>query len=172
MIVRSPRPESHFTILSNDLLRCRTLSLRARGLLAMLLSYPDNWRTSAENLAKVCVEGRDAIRSALAELEAAGYIRRQKTQDEEGRWSTATIVYDTPQPSPGSSTIHPQPATDNQASETQASKEELTKKDGVKKSAVNSRVRRVRVCGQCSGTGWKIQLDELTRCDCDAGIRR
>lgn len=172
MIVRSPRPDAHFTVLANELLRNHKLSLRARGLLAMLLSYPDNWRTSAEQLAKVCVEGRDAIRATLAELEAAGYVKRRKVQAiETGQWSTETVIYDSPQPT-GSSTQTPQPTTDFQPSGNQAPIERTNKKDYAKESVRNLRVRKLQVCGQCAGTGWKPNGKGLNRCRCDAGIQR
>jgi len=172
MIVRSPRPDRHFTILDNSLLRSGVLSLRAKGLLVMLLSYPDNWKTSSENLAKVCVEGRDAIRSALRELEEAGYLRRLKRQDEAGRWVSENYIYDTPQESPALSPIHPQPKPENPTSDSQALKEELIKKRRMSESVDSSRVRRLRICGQCSGSGWKPTGKSLSRCDCDSGLRR
>lgn len=172
MIVRSPRPDRHFTILDNSLLRSGLLSLRAKGLLVMLLSYPDNWKTSSENLAKVCLEGRDAIRSALRELEEAGYLRRIKRQDDAGRWISENYIFDTPQESPGSSTIPPQPTPENPTSDNQALKEELSKKRRSSELVYNSRVKGLRICGQCSGSGWKPTGKSLSRCDCDSGIRR
>lgn len=98
MIVRSPRPATHFTILANSMLRDASLSYRARGVLARILSMPDNWATSAEELAATGPEGRDAIRKALRELEARGYIRRHRVRDNRGRIRIVTTVYDTPSP--------------------------------------------------------------------------
>lgn len=172
MIVRSPRPDSHFTILANETLRNPKLTLRARGLLALLLSYPDNWRTSSTSLALVCPDGRDAIRTALRELDTAGYLRRIKTQDEAGRWTTDTFVYDTPQTSTASSPACPQPTPGNPTPESQAILERPIKKNHVKESSLSSRVRTERICGQCSGSGWKPTGKSLARCDCDGGIRR
>lgn len=172
MIVRSPRPESHFTILANEILRNQKLTLRARGLLGLLLSYPDNWRTSSTQLARVCPDGRDAIRTALRELEDAGFILRRKYQDELGRWISETVVFDSPQESPAQSTFCPQPTPGNPTPDNQALKEELTKKTLAKESLSYSRVRSLRICGQCSGSGWKPSGKSLARCDCDGGIRR
>lgn len=172
MIVRSPRPEAHFTIMANEILRHPQLSLRARGLLALLLSYPDNWRTSSEALARVCPDGRDSIRKALSDLEAAGFIIRRKYQDEAGRWQSETIVFDTPQKSPELSPVCPLPTPEKPTPVNQAMKEELTKKDYARKSVVNLRDRKPRICGQCSGSGWKPTGKSLSRCDCDAGLLR
>ena len=100
MIIRSHRPDSHFTILRNDVLRDDRLSFRARGILASILSRPEDWRTTAELLAKQSGgrEGRDAIQSALKELEQAGYLIRRKERDAAtGRIRTVTYVFDDPQ---------------------------------------------------------------------------
>lgn len=96
-ITRVPR-RNNFSILPNEAIENTALSWRARGILAFLLSRPDNWQTSAERLAEQGKEGRDAIRVALKELDTAGYLRRTKVQGEGGRWSTIMQVFDEPQP--------------------------------------------------------------------------
>lgn len=97
-IIRAPRPDADYVLIRNDVLRDDRLSYRARGILAVILSRPDNWRTDSVSLARGGTEGRDAIRSSLNELEAAGYIVRHRMQDERGRWRQVALVYDTPQP--------------------------------------------------------------------------
>lgn len=100
MIRRGPRPADRFAMIANEALENSNLTWRARGVLAYLLSRPEGWSTSAERLAGQSPkgrEGRDAMRAVLKELEAAGYLRREKTQDDRGRWSTSLVVYDYPQ---------------------------------------------------------------------------
>lgn len=100
MIVRAKRPDRGFTILDNAVLRDRRLTYRASGLLAEILSRPDDWRTDSTTLARHAREGREAIRSALRELEQFGYLTRTQGRDDKGRWVTITTVYDTPQGAP------------------------------------------------------------------------
>ena len=95
-IIRAERPSSKFAIIRNEVLQDERLSFRARGVLASILSRPDNWRCSAWDLATEGREGRRAILTALTELEDHGYLVRVKKQDEGGKWSTATYVYDMP----------------------------------------------------------------------------
>ena len=95
-IQRTPRPQTNFTILSNEILRDNRLSFRARGILASVLSRPDNWRTNADSLANESIEGRGAILTALKELEMLGYLERTKYQNELGHWVSDSLIYDQP----------------------------------------------------------------------------
>jgi DNA-binding MarR family transcriptional regulator len=85
-IIRAERPHINYTIIKNETLRNNSLSFRARGIHAYLLSMPDNWRTSALQMSRQGQEGRDAILKALQELEDAGFVKRTKSQDPRGRW--------------------------------------------------------------------------------------
>lgn len=96
-IIRAARPEAGFAIIRNDVLRDARLSYRARGVLAFILSHTDGWRVTADSLADMGSEGRQAIHTAFKELRAAGYIEQHRKQDPEtGHWETMTVVYDAP----------------------------------------------------------------------------
>ena len=87
-----------YTVMSNHHLRNANLSLKAKGLLSMMLSLPEDWNYTTRGLAKICKEGVDAIGAALRELEAAGYIVRHKLRDRLGRISdTEYVIYEQPQ---------------------------------------------------------------------------
>lgn len=88
---------SNFTILSNEILQSETLSFKAKGMLAYLLSLPSDWVLYKSQLHKNCKEGVDAIRSIWKELEEEGYIISVKMVDSEtGHFSYNHVVYDYP----------------------------------------------------------------------------
>ena len=75
-----------FTVMSNYHLRDKSLSLKAKGLLSQMLSLPEEWDYTLAGLACINKESKDAIRSAVNELEQAGYITRRQTTTEGGRF--------------------------------------------------------------------------------------
>ena len=114
-IKRAPRPKSNFTIIANAVLRDENLSFRARGVLACILSRPDNWKTTAESLARESKEGRSAILTVLKELEQVGYMTRRKYRNDKGQWVWESYVFDTVQ-SKESEPESNNPPTDNPTS--------------------------------------------------------
>ena len=74
-----------FTVMSNHHLKNKDLSLRSKGLLSFMLSLPEDWDYSLKGLATLNKEGIDAIRSAINELEAFGYIERSRVRNEKGQ---------------------------------------------------------------------------------------
>lgn len=113
-----------YTVLPNGILRDTGLSLKTKGLFAIILSLPEGWDYSVAGLATVAGCGRDAIRGALKEMEAAGYLTRQRAHGEGGKF--AGVVYtirDTAEPLSGNPTMDDpaplsgKPTTDNPTSE-------------------------------------------------------
>ena len=89
-----------YTVMSNHHLKNRSLSLKAKGLLSVMLSLPDEWDYTLRGLAAISKEGVDAIREAIRELEDAGYIVRSRGRNEKGQLSgTEYVIYEYPQQS-------------------------------------------------------------------------
>ena len=93
-----------YTVMSNHHLRNKNLSLKAKGLLSQMLSLPDDWDYTLKGLAAINKESVDAIRTAIWELEDAGYVVRTRVRDERGCLRGCDYyVYEYPQtPSSGS----------------------------------------------------------------------
>lgn len=93
-----------YTVMSNVHLRDRSLSLKAKGLLSLILSLPDGWDYTLKGLARLSADGLDATRAAVRCLEQCGYISRRQLYDKQGRFAkNEYTVYETPQlvsPSP------------------------------------------------------------------------
>ncbi len=90
-----------YTVMSNHHLRNKELSLKAKGLLSLILSLPDGWNYTTRGLAAICKEGVDSISGALKELEQAGYIVRRRLRDDKGRITdTEYAIYETPREVP------------------------------------------------------------------------
>ena len=77
-----------YTVMSNHHLRNTSLSLKAKGLLSLMLSLPDNWDYTTKGLASICKDGIDSICSAVKELEQHGYIVRERVRNEKGQLTT------------------------------------------------------------------------------------
>ena len=93
-----------YTVMSNVHLRDRSLPLKAKGLLSLILSLPDGWDYTLKGLARLSADGLDATRAAVRCLEKSGYISRRQLYDKRGRFAKSEYtVYETPQlvsPSP------------------------------------------------------------------------
>ena len=86
-----------YTVMANHHLKNKELSLKAKGLLSVILSLPEKWNYTTRGLAAICKEGVDSIGSALKELELNGYIVRNRLRDNKGRITdTEYLIYETP----------------------------------------------------------------------------
>jgi hypothetical protein len=97
MRVHRNRHDRAFVVVPNQAARHKKLSLAARGLLVTLLSLPDEAKATIETITDDVEEGRQAVAKAFRQLEAAGYLRRERYQNPEtGRWCTEMHVSDLP----------------------------------------------------------------------------
>lgn len=86
----------NYTVINNEFLRNKDLSLKAKGLLAVCLSLPDTWNWSIAGLVAICKESITSVRSSLKELEEHGYVTILKTKDDKGRFIYEYTIYETP----------------------------------------------------------------------------
>jgi hypothetical protein len=143
--------------MSNHHLRNKALSLKAKGLLSQMLSLPDTWDYTLKGLSFINSESVEAVRTAVLELEAAGYVVRRQTRSGDGRMGPIEYtIYEQPQepdaPPPVETGAKPPscdfPTSDNPTSDkplsvlptsenpTQLNKE-TTKKDELNKEPIN-----------------------------------
>lgn len=137
-IVRIER-YARFTNVPNEAIEDDRLSFRARGVLVYLLSKPDHWTARSEQLVSEGREGRDAIRTALRELETYGYLERTRERIDGGRIVTVTIIRDLPKTGFQASVDQ---SSGNQASTANTEQQTLSSKGRKKTSSSPSRTRR------------------------------
>ena len=100
--------------MSNHHLRNKELSLKAKGLLSQMLSLPEDWDYTLAGLSLINRESIDAIRTAVWELEKAGYITRRQGRDEKGKMTAIEYtIYEQPQPPELDCPVLENPTADN-----------------------------------------------------------
>ena len=94
-----------YTVMSNHHLRDKSLSLKAKGLLSLMLSLPEEWDYTTKGLARICKDGVDSICAGVRELEEHGYVIRQRVRNPNGQLGAIeyTILEQPrpPEPKPG-----------------------------------------------------------------------
>ena len=93
------RRNSGYTAIPNAVARDESLSIEARGLLCLLMSYADGWTFRASHIQKMCGVGRDKYQGMARQLRDAGYLSIEPQQDEKGQFSGHVwVINDTPEP--------------------------------------------------------------------------
>lgn len=90
----------NYTVMSNYHFKEKEMTLKAKGLLSLMLSLPDNWNYSISGLVAICKENETAIKSALKELQNFGYVRIDKimpNKTESGRIEYVYTVFENPE---------------------------------------------------------------------------
>jgi len=108
----------NFTVMSNIHLRAKYLSLKAKGLMSLCLSLPENWDYSIAGLVTLSSDGRDGVTSTLNELKKWGFLYVEKERTENGTFSTFYTFYENPKENPkfgdsGENTVTDFPARSN-----------------------------------------------------------
>lgn len=111
----------NYTVMSNAHFKEKGMSLKAKGLLSLMLSLPDTWNYSVSGLVKLSKDGKDSVMSALAELEKFGYLTRTQVVNDKGQF--AGVEYN----------IFEQPQTEKPISENQNSEKQNSEKSHAEK---------------------------------------
>lgn len=115
--------DDHFTQIPNDWVRDSRLTFKARGIMALIMSHREGWSLSINTIAEANKEGKDAVRSAIKELELFGYLRR--TQVNDGKFGEAVWVTQDPADYP----MTENPMTENPTTKKNIHLEEQDKKN-------------------------------------------
>ena len=104
-----------YTVMSNYHLRDRSLSLKAKGLLSLMLSLPEDWDYTMKGLARICKGGIDSISGGIRELEAHGYLVRARVRNENGHLGSIeyTILERPKEPAQTPAPIREKPIREN-----------------------------------------------------------
>lgn len=87
---------ANYVVMSNHHLRNKEMSLKAKGLLSLILSLPPEWNYSLSGLCAICKESQTAMRNALKELESNRYLIRKRQKNALGQFEYEYIVYEIP----------------------------------------------------------------------------
>ena len=161
--------KENYTCISNDVFRS-DLSLKARGMLCTMLSLPDDWEFSENGLQAILKDGQTSIRSAIKELESAGFLSRTRERDENGRMGKCVwIVCDYPHfenPNLVNSNLgnEPQLSTKEQStkeSTTKESKKEPRHKYGEYSNVLLSDADLAKLKAEFP-TDWEVRIERLS----------
>jgi len=97
MNIKRIQKSKNYSIISNEILRRKDLSLKAKGLMSLILSLPDTWDLTVNGLVAIVKESKNTIYSVLKELNGFGYVERKRIVDNTGKvvkWEL--IVYENP----------------------------------------------------------------------------
>jgi hypothetical protein len=90
---------NNFTVMSNYHFKEKKMSLKAKGLLSLMLSLPDDWNYSVSGLVTLSKDGKDSVMSALSELEKFGYLSRERIVNDKGQFAGVEYnIYEEPKP--------------------------------------------------------------------------
>ena len=78
---------NNYTVMSNYHFREKDMSLKAKGLLSLMLSLPEEWDYSVDGLVKLSKDGKDSVISAITELEQFGYLVRSQAKGQDGKFA-------------------------------------------------------------------------------------
>ena len=129
-----------FTVVANCIFKDRSLSAKAKGILVEMLSLPDSWDFTLKGLTTLFTDGIDSIRQGINELEAHGYIVRERKRDARGRLGGMEyVICETPHKAVENSPESEEPTAENPTQDSSAEEMPTTYKE-LNKSITNSSI--------------------------------
>ena len=114
MSVMRVHKTANFTVMSNYHFKEKKMSLKAKGLLSLMLSLPEDWDYSVAGLTTLSKDGKDGVMTALAELEKFGYLTRTRLVNDKGQFDGVEYnIFEQPQEKP----VAEKPISENENSE-------------------------------------------------------
>ncbi len=104
MAVLKNRTQGNFTIVSNNIFHDSELTMKDRGVLCTLISFPTGWNFSVKGLSALVPDGEESIRNSIFKLERIGYLKRNKTRTADGKYTSEVEVFETRNPVEGKET--------------------------------------------------------------------
>lgn len=142
-IIRTSKRENPYVMIDKYGLNDERLSWKAKGLLAYLLSKPDDWQVYETDLIKRATDGRDSVRTGLRELEKFGYLSRRQIRGENGSFGHVEyIIYERPVtediPDDGKSVDGKKPMTENPSTENPSTENPLLLNNDLNNNDLNN----------------------------------
>lgn len=92
---------ANFTVMSNYHFKEKKMSLKAKGMLSLMLSLPEDWDYTVAGLVTLSSDGKDSVNSALKELESFGYLTRRRMTNSKGQFAGMEYnIFEQPQEKP------------------------------------------------------------------------
>ena len=135
----------NYTVMSNHHLTNKNLTLKAKGLMSVMLSLPDDWDYSAKGLATLSLDGEDAVRSALKELEEQHYLKRTPIREKGIIRDWQYDIYENPE------------SLENIESQPEGEKPQVVKPQVENQSQVNTNIINTKIINSNST---KVELGE------------
>ena len=95
MVIRTEKI-TNYTKIDNNYLEDKSISLKAKGLLTLMLSLPDDWKFNIKGLCFLCKESKLAVANALNELKDNNYLEIEKSYAYDGKFIYEYIIYENP----------------------------------------------------------------------------
>lgn len=161
-IIRVKRQTSNFTIISNKVLRDK-MSLRAKGLLCMMLSHDEDWVVTKAWVAEHCTEGRNAVNCVFSELVELGYASVKQEKDTAGRFIQQVWTFRDHLDRDEDSAQNPVESAENRSPENNPSSvENRSPETGHRKSAPKNTIEEDQLRNTCGGAAKESSRNPLS----------